>query len=259
MSATITAIYRYPVKGFSPEPLEATELLPGATIAYDRTYAIENGPTGFDPAAPQYFPKIRFLMLMRNERIAGLRSRFEPETTRWTIERDEQVVASGRLDVAEERSAIEAWIADYFSDELRGPARILAGQGHSFSDVARKVLHVVNLASVRDLETLTGARIDPLRFRANLYVDGIPAWSEFDWVGETLVAGPVRLRGVKRTERCAATNVDPVTGARDLGIPRDLMRLYGHTDCGIYVEVSEGGRLTVGNTLDIAQVQLPLG
>ena len=51
--ARIQAIYRYPVKGLSPQPLGRVALKPGETLPADRLYAIENGPSGFDPAAPQ--------------------------------------------------------------------------------------------------------------------------------------------------------------------------------------------------------------
>ena len=47
----IAAIYRYPVKGLGPNRLESAELAPGQTITGDRLYAIENGPSGFDPCA----------------------------------------------------------------------------------------------------------------------------------------------------------------------------------------------------------------
>ena len=76
-TATVRAIYRYPVKGLSPQALERARLTAGQTIPADRLYAIENGPIGFDPAAPAYFPKQRFLMLMRNERLAALRTEFD--------------------------------------------------------------------------------------------------------------------------------------------------------------------------------------
>ena len=76
-NAVIDAIYRYPVKGLSAQPLTRTTLAPGKTLPADRLYAIENGPTGFDPATPEYFPKIRFLMLMRNERLASLHTDYD--------------------------------------------------------------------------------------------------------------------------------------------------------------------------------------
>ena len=72
-SATVRAIYRYPVKGLSPEALDRVAVRPGETLPADRLYAIENGPSGFDPAAPAHLHKIQFLMLMRNERLASLR------------------------------------------------------------------------------------------------------------------------------------------------------------------------------------------
>src|SRR6266404_4834059 len=76
-NAKIHAIYRYPVKGLSPEPLARTTLAVQDTLPADRLYAIENGPSGFDPAAPRHQPKQRYLMLMRNERLARLRTRFD--------------------------------------------------------------------------------------------------------------------------------------------------------------------------------------
>jgi len=259
MAAEITGIYRYPVKGFSPEAMLSVDLLPGAPIPFDRAYAIENGPSGFDPAAPSYLPKIRFLMLMRNERIARLKTTFDPLTTLWRIEEDSAVAVEGRLNDAGGRAVIEAWIARHFEAELRGAPKILSGDGHSFSDVARKVLHVVNLASIRDLERQTSQTIDPLRFRANVYIDGLAPWDEFGWIGKSVVSGDVGFKAVKRTVRCAATNVDPIAGERDLDIPKDLMRLYGHADCGIYLEVTSGGRLSIGDRLDVRQIALDLG
>src|SRR4029079_12826519 len=98
------------------------------------------------------------------------------------------------------------------------------GGGHSFSDVPRKVVSLINLASVAALETATGVPVEPLRFRANLYVEGWPAWHEFDLLDQDVTIGPfARARVVKRIVRCAATNVDPETGTRDLEIPKTLM------------------------------------
>ncbi len=75
--ARIAGIYRYPVKGLTPEQLSRAELKPGQTLLADRRYAIENGPSGFDPAEPKWLPKPHFLMLMRDEWLAGLRTQFD--------------------------------------------------------------------------------------------------------------------------------------------------------------------------------------
>lgn len=247
--AVVHALHRYPVKGLSPEPLARVALAQGETMPLDRAWAIENGASGFDPADPRHLPKIRFLMLMRNGRLAGLHTRLDPDSRELTITRDGAVLARGHLDTTDGRAAIEAFLATFCADELRGPPRILVAPGFSFSDVPRKVLHVINLASVRALEAFLGRPVDPLRFRANVHVDGLPAWGEVHWVGARVAAPGVVLSGVKRTERCAATNVDPLTGERDLEIPRALMGLFGHTDFGIYMRVETDGHLAVGDTL----------
>ncbi len=249
--ATIEKIFRYPVKGLSAELLEGATLTAGQTIPGDRLYAIENGPTGFDPAAPAYFPKQRFLMLMRNERLARLGTRLDAATHTLKL-REGGTAVEGDLRTPQGRQRIEEFFATFCADELRGPPRLLHAPGHSFSDVARKVVSIINLASVAAVEQLVGVRVDPLRFRANLYVEGWPAWSELELVGKTLALGAdARARVIKRIERCAATNVEPGTGIRDLTIPHSLLRAYGHTDCGVYAEVVAGGAIAAGDRIDI--------
>ncbi|HMB46734.1 MAG TPA: MOSC domain-containing protein [Afifellaceae bacterium] len=255
-SAIIKALYRYPLKGFSAEPLESAALKAGETLPFDRAFAIENGPSGFDPAAPSYLPKIRFLMLMRHERVARYTSRFDPQTGVLTLGRPDrnpgQAHVAASLDDEAGRSKIEDWIAAEFPDELRGPPRIVSAPGHSFSDKKQKVLHLINLASVRMLEEKVGRTIDPMRFRANIVIDGVPPFTEFDWIGKRLQLTDLTLAGEDRTERCAATNVEPETGIRDINLPRSLMGLFGHTDFGIYVKAQSSGTISIGDAIEPA-------
>lgn len=254
--ARIAGIYRYPVKGLTPEQLGRAELKPGQTLLADRRYAIENGPSGFDPAEPKWLPKPHFLMLMRDEWLAGLRTHFDDASHVLTIRRDGKIAAEGDLGTAQGRVTIENFFASTFPDLIRGPLKILESPGHSFSDVARKVVSIINLASVRAIENMVGAPVHPLRFRANLYVEGWPAWHEFDLLDRTLAIGDVRLKIVKRIVRCAAVNVDPDTAARDLSIPQALQRRLGHADCGIYAEVITGGTIATDDTIAAEQPEL---
>ena len=252
--ARIDSIYRYPVKGLSPQRLERVALTPGHTLPADRLYAIENGPTGFDPAAPSYFPKNRFLMLMRNEQLAALRTDYDEASHVLTIEWEGREAARGDLRTKDGRLAIEAFFRRFMPKDLNGPPKVLDGQGpsgvaHSFSDVAKKVVSIINLASVTAVETASGAPVDPLRFRGNLHVSGWPAWREFDLLDSEIAIGNVTLKVVKRIVRCAATNVDPATGIRDLEIPKTLLKTFGHADCGVYAEVLTAGEIAPGDTI----------
>jgi len=255
-SAEITGIYRYPVKGLTPEPLPRAALEAGQTLVADRRYAIENGPSGFDPAEPKWLAKPHFLMLQRDQWLVPLKTHFDDASHVLTIRRDGEIVAQGDLETAEGRAAIEAFFARGYAGEIKGPPKVLTSPGHSFSDVPRKVVSIINLASLRAIETLVGRPVHPLRFRANLYVEGWPAWHEFDLLDRTLAIGDTRLKVVKRIVRCAAVNVDPETAERDLAIPQALQRRLGHGDCGIYAEVTAGGSIAVGDAIMAEEPEL---
>jgi uncharacterized protein YcbX len=250
--ALVDRLYRYPVKGLSPEPLATVTLQAGGTFPFDRAYAIENGPSGFDPVAPRHFPKIAFLMLMRNERLASLSTQFDEATATLTIGRNGETVAEGNLETAEGRRTIERFFDDFSADELRGPAKLLRAPGHSFSDSAVKCVSLINLATVREVEGVVGGPVHPLRFRGNIYVEGLAPWAEFGWVGKRLKAGAIEVEAFSRIDRCAATNVNPDTAARDLAIPRTLLDAFGHSDCGIYLKVLSDGDLRVGDAIGLA-------
>jgi hypothetical protein len=251
-NSVLQSIYRFPVKGLTPESLQTVVLSPGETLPFDRAYAIENGAKKFDPDSPRYLPKIAFLMLMRDERLATLRTQFDDATQVLVVLRQGKQVARGQLDTALGRQMIEQFFAAYMKSELRGAPRVVSSPGHSFSDVAAKCVHIVNLASVRDLERVVGRPVDPLRFRANLYIDGVEPWAELGWLGKTIAIGKARLSVTKRTQRCEATNVDPETAARDMAIPAVLSRTWGHSDFGIYAQVKTGGAIACGDAFALS-------
>lgn len=250
-AAALTELYRYPIKGLSPEALIRATLQPGKTVPGDRSYAIENGPIGFDPSAPKFFQKINFLMLMKNERLAALRTHFDDASQVLSINDGGRIVALGKLTSEEGRATIERFFTENFADELRGPPKILSSPGYSFSDLAAPVISIINLASVASLEGVIGRPVNPLRFRGNLHVTGWDAWYERGLIGKELQIGDVRLKVIDEIVRCAATNVDPVTAQRDMEIPKTLMRHFDHNFCGIYAEVTAGGDIAPGDQIEI--------
>lgn len=249
MTLTVTEIYRHPVKGLSPESLPRVSLTPGEGLPQDRRFALAHGATVFDPAAPQWLPKTNFLMLMRNERLAKLKTRYEDESGILTIERDGKTVARANIQDQAGRSVIEQFFAAYMAAESRGAPRLVESPGHMFSDFNAKVVSIIGLASIADLERVTRAPVDPRRFRANIYFAGGRAWEEMQWVGKEIAMGGVRLKVIKPITRCAATNVNPETAARDMNIPRTLQDGFGHIHMGIYGEVLTAGAIAVDDKI----------
>ncbi|MFP6728405.1 MAG: MOSC domain-containing protein [Alphaproteobacteria bacterium] len=247
----IAQIFRYPVKGLSPEPMPKVELKPGGCIPMDRAFALAHGSTEFDPIKPKFLPKTKFLMLAQNERLASLRSRYLENSQELVIERDGQQVARGRLDQPVGRQMIEQFFAGYLGDEVRGSPKLLRAPRHTFSDMPRHCLSLINISSLRELERVVKAPIDPLRFRANLYFDTGTPWKEFDWCDKEFKIGCATVKGLVRTQRCAATNVSLETAHRDVNIPLQLKQAFGHVDMGIYVSVIKGGTIRQGDTLTL--------
>lgn len=247
--AHVESLFRYPIKGMTPERLDKVEVRTGATLPFDRAYAIENGHGRFDPDAPRHLPKINFLMLMRDERLAKLQSQFDEDTQTLVIKRDGKQVARGQLTTNIGRQMIEQFLGAYMKGSLRGAPKIVHADGHSFSDVAAKCVHIVNLASLRELERAVGKPVHPLRFRANVYLDGLSPWAEFGWLGKDIELGSIKAHVFKRTVRCDATNVEPVGGERDMAIPATLQRTWGHSDFGVYATIQSDGTLSVGDNV----------
>jgi uncharacterized protein YcbX len=249
--ARVASLYRYPVKGLSGERLTTVALERAATFPADRAFAIENGPSGFDPVAPSWQPKIKFLCLMKNAKLAALETLFDDKSGVLAVSKDGVPLVEASLKSTAGRAAIEHFFHEFMAGEARGPLRVLEAPGHSFSDVSAKVAHVVNLASLADLGASVGRKIEPLRFRANIYVDGWQPWIENDLIGKTLAIGGVTFKITKRTTRCAATEVNPDTAERDIDVPEALWRKTGDTDCGIYASVIEPGKISEGDEIRI--------
>ena len=247
----IAKIYRYPVKGLSAEALQRVSVVPGEGLPSDRRYALAHGSTAFDPSEPAWMPKHNFLMLAKNERLAKLETKFDDATATLTVARNGKQVASGDLSSQTGRMTIESFFAAFMTGETRGNPKLVEAPGHMFSDTARKVVSIIGLASVADVERVARASVDPLRFRANIYFEGGKPWEEFDWLDREVAIGDVRLKIHKRIDRCAATTVNPATAERDLQIPRLLQHGFGHIDCGVYAEILNEGEIAQGDALRV--------
>jgi uncharacterized protein YcbX len=188
---------------------------------------------------------------MRNASIAALETRYDDESGRLTVSREGIPLLDENLNAPKGRSAVETFFQEFMGSEARGKIRVLQSPGHSFSDVAKKVVSIINLESVTALGEALHRDVHPLRFRGNLHVAGWPAWFETQLVGRELEIGSTRLRVVKMIQRCAATEVNPETAERDIAVPEALYRLTGEDDCGIYAEVKTPGTIAEGDRIRV--------
>lgn len=247
----IEHLYRYPVKGLTAEAIEQAQVGVGEAIAWDRAFALAQGDAPFDPAAPVWLHKTNFMCLMKNERIASLKSSFDPRSGVLTVLAPDGASAAENVLTPSGRMAMGAFLIGFLGEEARGEPRFHHIPGHVFGDQKKPVVSLINLASLHDYEDRQGAPRDRIRFRANIYFSGAPAWSEFDWVDKPIQVGSATLRVTTRTVRCPATQVNPETAVRDANPVRELRALYGHSDLGIHAEVIEAGHFALGDAIEV--------
>ena len=249
MAVTLARLYRFPVKGLRGTPLDAATLTAGQGLEHDRRFAVALGKTRIDPAAPRWLPKQWFVMLMRDAELARVSCRLDADAGTIELTLDGRPSCLAAWSTAEGRDRLDAWLNDVVGSRRDGPVHFVAAGETSFTDVPQNCLSLVNLESVREVGRQMSRDVDPLRFRANLFVEGLPAWREFDWIGQEIRVGEATFRIPSRIPRCAATGVDPATGVRDMNVVKTMRSAYGHYDMGVYAEVVRGGRVRVGDAV----------
>ncbi len=244
----ITGLYKYPVKGLSPQPIETVRVRAGQPFPFDRVFALARPGTAMNVGEPKWAKKGLFVMLMLDEGLARVRTRLDEATLQLTVLDGERPVLAADLADANGRARVEAFFHRLAPSLAAPPTLVRARDGH-FMDKPDNVVSLINLATVRSLEALWGFSIDPLRFRANIYIDGAAPWEEFDWIGNDIRLGEAVFWVDRRNGRCGATNVNPATGRRDRDIPASLRKAFGHKDLGVYLVARTDADLSVGDTL----------
>jgi len=248
MNATIAEIRRYPVKSLGGEALAGTVLAPGRGLAGDRRYALVPAAEG-EPEAG-WRPKSRCVALVRHAALARLGARYDDASGILVLAAGGRELARGRPEAAAERARLEAVLDRELSADVGTHLKLAAaGPGGMIGDVDAPFVSLINLASVRALGERLGAPVDPVRFRGNLHLEGVPAWAEQSWPGKRFALGGAVLEVIEPIGRCAATEVNPDTTARDLPVLKGLAKSFGHTQMGAYAQVISGGTLPRGAAL----------
>ncbi|KLN59475.1 hypothetical protein WH96_17650 [Kiloniella spongiae] len=240
MSAFIKSIYRYPVKGLSAEELDQVTVKASKLFPYDRRFAIAHGTTEF-PDGPTWLSKKHFVMLAKNPKLAQLTSEFDENTEILTLLRKGKRVSRGKLTDQTGCMLLEQFLASFLEPDVRGAPKIVENNTNAFTDIPDLQISLINIESVKDLERVVRNSVDPMRFRGNLYIQGLKAWEENNWIGKEIRVGDITLAIKSHIGRCSATNVNLDTADVDLNIPKSLQAGFGHRNMGIYASVKTGG------------------
>ncbi|QPE03979.1 MOSC domain-containing protein [Microbacterium schleiferi] len=261
--ATVEALFRYPVKGFTPEALKQLVVQSDGRVEGDRVLAFRfaDAVDPEDDAGLEYWPKKRGLALMDMPSLARLRLEYDRSTRRLRISDAGTVLVEAGLD-PDGRAEIEdavtrAVAAGPDARRLRGEGRLpltLIGDGVTsrFQDRARGYISLHGSASVAELDKAADPTVDHRRFRSNIVVSGLPAWSEVGWDGVVRI-GELRFTIAAPIRRCAAIMANPDDGTRDVNLLRVLTDRFDQEapTLGILLlPVGGGGTIRVGDPVD---------
>lgn len=256
MHAKIEQLTFFPVKGLSGQSLNTVDLAEARGFPFDRAFGFARPGSGFDPENPQPLPKTKFVVLARDAQLATLKTRFDVETNMLMISQGD-TTASFDTGTAQGQRDAATYLSDHLGFAPDMTPTLYSAHPHRFTDVSvvspqmMNAVSLINQDSVAAFSKQIGQEISPGRFRGNIEFSGLPAFEELNWVDRTLAVGDVRLKVVRRTKRCAATEVNLETGERDLKVPKLLYDNLGHMDMGIYAEVTRGGQIKPGDDLHL--------
>ncbi len=242
---TLTAIYRFPVKGLGEEALEAVALEAGRHVPGDRVWGLAHAASDWDPATRAWTKRKNFVQTAHTPELARLATRLEGDAV--TVMAPDREPISARPDDAGEGALLAAWLEGVAGHRQPGPYRVARRPEGALTDVEEAHVSILSDASLRALSEKAGHPLERRRFRGNLWIDGLDPWAEFDWIGREITVGPVRLRITERIGRCNATTASPKTGQRDTPTLDLLREGWGHTDFGVYAQVTRAGTVSVGD------------
>lgn len=247
-AATLTHLWRWPVKGLGGENLDEVDVEPGALFPFDRAFALENGPSEFDPANPKHVAKLQFVCMVHQPSTGRMSACYDAASGKLAI-----TTLDGRTLTIDPNapSDLEALAEELVDHGVRGPLRLKKADdlasGHGFTDVPGRWISLQNQASIDWLGQKVGAELDPWRLRANVLVEGWEAFEEEELVGKTIALGTAEIFVEVPINRCRAIDVNPDTASRDQDLVRALQGHRGKPSLGLYATVKKAGRMAPGD------------
>lgn len=254
----VAALYRYPVKGFTPEARQQLTIQPDGRVAGDRVLAFRfaDAAEPEDADGLEYWPKQQGLALVNFPSLARLRLTFDGQTLR--IDDGGELLVTAALD-RQGRTLISERITEWLQQSpdarrlrRRGllPLALVGDGGTSrFQDRPRGYVSAHGAASTRALGQVLPGGGDDRRFRSNIVISGTQAWEELAWTGQVSI-GPVQFEVSGPIERCLATHANPDTGQRDAEVLTTLLSDVGQSEPTLGVlllPVAGGGTINVGD------------
>ncbi|MCB2110689.1 MAG: MOSC domain-containing protein [Defluviimonas sp.] len=247
MTATLASIQRHPLKSHGRETLDRVTLSPGRTLPWDRRWAVAHDAAQTEEGA--WANCRNFMIGSRAPALTAINARLDEDRAEITLSHPARPEITFRPDDPAEAAGFIDWVRPLCPPGRAQPVRIHSAAEIAMTDTAFPSVSILSLASNRDLGARMGQELSPLRWRGNLWLDGLAPWTERHWIGRQIrIAGAV-LQIEEPIVRCLATAANPSTGERDADTLGALQAAHGAKEFGVYARVIEGGTIRTGDTV----------
>ncbi|UUV06456.1 MOSC domain-containing protein [Ruegeria sp. YS9] len=244
MSGTVSGLWRHPIKSHGREALSQVTLIPGQTMPGDRVWAVAHEAAKTDGS--EWAPCFNFSRGSKAPQLMAISAELQGE--RVTLRHPQRPELTFEPDT--EQEVFLDWVKPLMPADRAASARIVRVPGRGMTDSDFPSISLCNMASHRAVEQKLGQTLSIVRWRGNIWFEGLPLWDEFDWLGRDVRIGEAVLRVRERITRCMATTANPETGERDADTLRALNR-WDHQDFGVYAEVLQGGEIRVNDEVQV--------
>ncbi|MBD3677195.1 MAG: MOSC domain-containing protein [Rhodobacteraceae bacterium] len=249
MTGRLAHIWRYPVKSHGREALDRIEVTAGATLPWDRAWAVAHESAEIDGTT--WAPCANFSRGAKAPGLMAIDATLDEASGALTLSHPDLEPVTVAPD--REPAALIDWAAPLMAENRAASTRVVRVPGRGMTDTDFPSISLLNLSSLRALEQRLGQSLSPLRFRGNFGVDGLGPWEEFEWIGRRIRIGAVEFRVEERIKRCLATTANPETGRRDADTLGALENGWGHRDFGVYMVADTNGTVALGDPVELVQ------
>ncbi|MES1023301.1 MOSC domain-containing protein [Gloeocapsa sp. BRSZ] len=251
MSSIITELFVHPIKGLTPQAETQVNLQAGHGVIGDRAFALMyDNSASFDDVVP-WMHKRNFAMQCDLPALAALSCHYDFQSTLLTIKHKERELLAAKTNNTEQRKLISSFFTGYLATDVKSPLRLVGENDGKTRYPDRNTVHIslINQATLDQLSDIAKQRVDVKRFRPNIVFEGIPAWTEFDWIGQHFQLGSAQIEVTAPINRCLNINVNPKTGQQDLPLLSLLQQHFHHKQTGVLAKVVTSGTIAIGDRL----------
>lgn len=243
--ATVAALYRHPIKAIGREEVDEVDLIAGQTMPGDRLWAIAHEAAKLENGA--WNRCVNFIRGASSPKLMAVTLRSEGEHLHLSHPDRPDLT----IDPTREGAKLVEWVTPLVKDGRSAPTHLFAAPPErGLTDTSSPTISLASMASHEAVAARAAHPFAVHRWRCNIFLDGLAAWEELDWVDRTLRLGEAEARVEKRIDRCMATTVNTDTGERD--VPTlEILSDFGHQDFSVGLVITKGGRLRTGDTVEV--------